>query len=236
MKTVILCGGLGKRLRPITKIIPKPLLKVGEYRLIEILTHYLIKNNFKKIILASKYKSSVFKRQIKNLQKKYPSINFEISIERTKLGTCGPIRLLKNSLPDNFLVINGDIITNIKLNKKFNKFKKEKNLMCVFSKSIKTPFDFGKLIIKKNKIQKVFEKPITENEIIAGIYFLKKKIIEYIPKNEYYGMDQLIKKLIKLKKNPTREKILNEYWVDIGSHKTYNKIKKLNFAKKFKIN
>ena len=107
--------------------------------------------------------------------------------------------------------------------------------MCL-SKSIKTPFDFGKLIIKKNKIQKVFEKPITENEIIAGIYFLKKKIIEYIPKNEYYGMDQLIKKLIKLKKNPTREKILNEYWVDIGSHKTYNKIKKLNFSKKFKIN
>lgn len=229
---VILCGGLGKRLRPLTRIIPKPLLKIGNYRLIEILTNYLIKNRFKRIVLALKYKSKVFKKEIDILKKKNPKIKFITSVEKIKLGTCGPIKLLEKSLPDNFLVINGDIITNVKLSTKFINFKKQKNLLCVFSKSMKIPFDFGKIIIKNKKILHVLEKPMTQFEIIAGIYFLKKNILKYIPENKYYGMDQLIKKLIKLKKNPTIEKIANDYWLDIGSHKNYNIAKKLNFRKK----
>ncbi len=229
---IILVGGLGKRLRPITEITPKPLLKIGQSTILEIIVNHLNKNNFNDIIFAARYKSDKFEKEVFKFKKKFKKINFTLSIERKKLGTCGPISLLRKILPKNFLVINGDIISNVNLEKYFKIFSKNKNPLFVFTKKIITPFEFGKLIIKKNKIVSVKEKPNLENLIISGIYFLKKDCLKYIPKNKYYGMDQLIKNFLRKKITVETYVMEKELWIDIGSHNIYKKVKKLKSISK----
>ena len=209
---IILAGGLGKRLRPFTNSIPKPLLPVGKNSILSIIINHLAKNSFNRIIIATRYKSEKFKVEIPRLKK--------------KLGTCGPIKIVDKYLPDKFLVINGDIITDLNLNKIYNKFIKSKSKFLVVIKNIITPFEFGKIIIKDKKIINIKEKPISKDTIIAGIYFLDKKCLEYIPSNTYFGMDNLINFFLKSKKTLNTHLIKKEYWVDVGRQSDYEKVKK----------
>ena len=219
---VILVGGLGIRLRPLTNTIPKPLLKFGSDTVLEIIINNLSRNNFNFIILAARYKSEKFENEIKKLEKKFPKLTFHLSIENKPLGTCGPLTLIEDMLPETFLLMNGDIITNIKFNSPREKFLKSKSKLLVFSKEIKQPFDFGKLIIENDQIINIDEKPIIHNEIVAGIYYLRKSIISEIPKNKYYGMDQLLKKLIR-KKIKIDRYLIKDFWLDIGEMKYFKK-------------
>lgn len=225
---IILVGGLGKRLRPLTNITPKPLLKIGQNTILEIIISHLIKNNFKKIIFAARYKSNSIKEEIKKLKRKYSKTEFLINIEKKKLGTCGPIKLCQNNLPDNFLVINGDILTNVNLKKIFDRFIKKKMKFLVFVKKIYSPFEFGRLNIKNRKITNVEEKPIFENFIVGGIYILNKKCINFIPENTYFGMDQLIKLFLKNKLTINTHIMSDDLWIDVGNHKTFKNVKKMN--------
>lgn len=212
---VILVGGLGLRLRPLTKTIPKPLLRFGSDTILEIIVNNLSKNHFNKIILAARYRSEKFKKEIKKLEKKFPKITFELSVEKKPLGTCGPLKLLEKKLPEFFLVLNGDVITNVKFKKAEKMFLSSKSPLLIFSKEIKQPFDFGQLIVKKNKIVNILEKPILKNEIVAGIYYFKKSLIKEIPRNKYYGMDDLIKMLLR-KKTKIDRHLIEDFWLDVG--------------------
>jgi ADP-glucose pyrophosphorylase len=223
---VILCGGLGKRLRPLTNSIPKPLLPVGNSTVLEIIINYLIKNNFKKIIIATRYKTEKFELLLPRLKKIYKKITFILNEEKKKLGTCGPVKYAEKMLPQKFLVINGDIITNLNVKKLFKNFINSKDKFLAVSKDIITPFEFGKIIIKKKKIIRIQEKPSTKNTIIAGIYLLDKICLKYIPVNTYYGMDNLIKFFLKKKIPLSTHLMKNEFWLDIGRQSDYEKIKK----------
>jgi NDP-sugar pyrophosphorylase family protein len=224
---IILVGGLGKRLLPLTKITPKPLLKIGQDTILEIIINHLIKNKFKKIIFAARYKSKSIKDEIKKLKKKYNKVEFIINIEKKKLGTCGPIKLCRNHLPENFLVINGDILTNVNLKNIFNRFLRKKMNFLVFVKKVYSPFEFGRLDIKNKKITAVEEKPIFKNFIVGGIYILNKKCISLIPENKYFGMDQLIKLFLKNKLTINTHVMSNDLWIDVGNHKTYKNVNKM---------
>ena len=223
---VILCGGLGKRLRPLTNSIPKPLLPVGNSTVLEIIINYLIKNNFKKIIIATRYKTEKFELLLPRLKRIYKKITFILNEEKKKLGTCGPVKYAEKMLPQKFLVINGDIITNLNVKKLFKNFINSKDKFLAVSKDIITPFEFGKIIIKKKKIIRIQEKPSTKNTIIAGIYLLDKICLKYIPVNTYYGMDNLIKFFLKKKIPLSTHLMKNEFWLDIGRQSDYEKIKK----------
>jgi NDP-sugar pyrophosphorylase family protein len=223
---VILCGGLGKRLRPLTNSIPKPLLPVGNSTVLEIIINYLIKNNFKKIIIATRYKTEKFELLLPRLKRIYKKITFILNEEKKKLGTCGPVKYAEKMLPQKFLVINGDIITNLNVKNLFKNFINSKDKFLAVSKDIITPFEFGKIIIKKKKIIRIQEKPSTKNTIIAGIYLLDKICLKYIPVNTYYGMDDLIKFFLKKKISLSTHLMKNEFWLDIGRQSDYEKIKK----------
>ena len=219
---VILVGGLGMRLRPLTKTIPKPLLTFGNDTILEIIVSNLSKNKFTNIFLAARYKSEKFELEIKKLKVKFPNISFHLSIEQKPLGTCGPLKLIDKYLPNTFLLMNGDVITNLKFKISKNKFLKSKSQLMVFSKQIKQPFDFGKLVIKNNKIIDILEKPLIENEIVAGIYYIKKSLIKKIPKNKYFGMDDLIKQMIKSNLKIERY-LIKDFWLDLGDMQYYDK-------------
>ena len=223
---IVLAGGLGKRLRPLTKTVPKPLLHIGKETILEIIISNLVKNGFKNIIIAVRYKSEKFNEILPHLKKVFPKIKINLSVEKKALGTCGPIKYIEDKLPNKFLLINGDILTNVNIKKHFLLFKKSKSKLLVLSKKIITPFSFGKILSKGNRIIKIVEKPKYENEILAGIYLIDKYVLNYVPKNKYFGIDQLLNKLIKQKVYISK-KTIDGYWLDIGEMKEYER-----FAKK----
>ena len=225
MKAVILAGGLGTRLKPFTEVIPKPLLPIGEKTLLELQIEQLKKHGFNEIYLALNYKADYIESYLKD-GSKY-NVKLYYSVENKTLGTCGPITLLKDKLTEPFLLMNGDILTKANF-KDIYKFaiKFEGSPLTVITKIITTPFRFGSIETNENCITKVTEKPDLSFEILAGIYILKPEIFNYLSYNEYFGIDDLIKKLLELNIPITRY-LLKDYWIDIGAVEDYEKARKI---------
>ena len=172
MKAIILAGGRGKRLRPITDYVPKPLIPINNMPIIEWQIKYLKKHGISEVIICSGYKSEMIKNYLAN---KKLGVKIIFSIESKPLGTGGAIKKAAKKIKDNsFIVINGDIITNIDLKKLIGK----ENSIA----SIQLRTKFGILQTEENKIIKFDEKKeITDLWMNAGIYHLKKETIKELP-------------------------------------------------------
>ncbi len=223
MKAVIMAGGLGERLAPLTQIIPKPLLPLGESSVLEFTISKLKEQGFKEIILAVNYKSDLFERYLGDGSKYGLKIHY--SKEKEKLGTGGPLKLVRDKLTEPFLVINGDILTNLNFNelKKFHS--DNRAVLTTVSKVMELPMNYG--IVRKtgNELHSIEEKPIISHEINAGIYFVSPEAVDEIPENKFFTMVDLIKKL----KNNNKKVCaytLKDYWLDIGHMKDYEKAQK----------
>ena len=223
MKAVILAGGLGKRLRPFTEAIPKPLLPVGEKAILEIQIENFKKYGFDEIYLATNYKSDYLKNFFGDGSQF--GIKLEISKEDIPLGTAGPLMLLKDKLNEPFIVMNGDILSLIDFSKFFTFASNSKSDLTIAIKKEITPYRFGNIFFKGDYVTKIEEKPNLETNILAGIYAMKPSVFSLFPENEYFGMDQLIHKMLELDK-PIMKYEMKEYWLDIGRPEDYNEAQK----------
>ena len=231
MKAIILAGGLGTRLKPFTEVIPKPLLPIGEKAVLEIQIEHLKKYGFDEIILATNYKSEYVKNFFGD-GSRY-GVKLKISQEEKPLGTAGPIKLLKDELNEPFIVMNGDILSLINF-KKFYDFAVSKQispLILSIKKEI-TPFAFGNIFFEGDVVTNIQEKPDIVTFILAGIYVMKPEILDYIPDNQYFGMDTLIKTLLN-KQIEVCKYEMSEYWLDIGRLEDYDKAQDI-YNKHFK--
>lgn len=219
-KAIILSGGLGTRLKPFTQVIPKPLLPIGEKAVLEIQIDKLLKYGFDNITLATNYKSDYIENFFGDGSRYGVSLN--ISREDKPLGTAGPIKLLKNELIEPFVVMNGDILTLIDFNKLYDFSISHNSLLTVAIKKIITPYAFGNIHFDGDYVLNIEEKPDIITYALAGIYVMKPEIIELIPSDEYFGMDQLIKKML-ANGLPITKYEMNEYWLDIGQVQDYEK-------------
>ncbi len=219
MKAVILAGGLGTRLRPLTTAIPKPLLPIGEQSLLEIQIINLAKTGVKEIYIATNYKASYIEKFIGDGSNYGVSVKF--SKEDMPLGTCGPLSRLKNDLDKPFFVMNGDILSNIDFKRLYDFGMSQKTDFTVVTKNIRTPFNYGSVKVENNLIVNVEEKPDLLIEIVAGIYFMKPGILPLIPENTYFGINHLIEGMIK-KGLPISRYLMNDYWLDIGRIDDYS--------------
>jgi len=213
MKAIILAGGLGTRLKPFTEVIPKPLLPIGEKAVLEIQIEHLEEFGFNEIILATNFKS----RYIQNFfgDGSQYGVKLKVSKEEKPLGTVGPLSLLKGELDKHFLLMNGDILTRLNFTNMY-KFALEKGAkLTIGVKKILTPFRFGNIESKGDYVTSIKEKPDIETNVLAGIYVMSPEIFKYIPHNESYNMDQLIKKML-AEGDPIAKYQINEYWLDIG--------------------
>ena len=172
MKAIILAGGRGKRLRPITDYVPKPLIPLKNIPIIEWQIKYLKKFGISEVIICSGYKTEMIENYLNN---KKLGIKVTFSRESKPLGTGGAIKKAGKKIKDkSFLVINGDTITNIDLKKLI---KKENSIA-----SIQLRTNFGILQTDENKIIKFIEKKeITDLWMNAGIYHLNKETIKELP-------------------------------------------------------
>ena len=209
MKALILAGGRGKRLRPLTDKIPKSLILIYKKPLIQYSINYLKKFGINEIIICSGYKS----KQIQNFLKKKKNFGckIEYSIETKPLGTAGAIRnAIKNLSDESFLVINGDIITNIDL----KKILKKPNTIA--ANELKTKF--GTMEIKNNKILKFNEKTDVQNVWMnPGLYHLSTGILKILPRTGSLEAE-IFPKLAK-KNSLHTVKFKNVLWHSIDSFK-----------------
>ena len=213
MKAVILAGGLGTRLRPFTEVIPKPLLPIGEKAVLEIQIEHLKKFGFDEIYLATNYKSDYVQNFFGD-GSRY-GVKLTISREEKPLGTVGPLSLLKSELNEPFVVMNGDVLSNINFTN-FYKFANDRDtLLSISVKKIIMPYDFGNIFFKDDFVMGIEEKPDLITYALAGIYIMKPGIFSLIPDNTYFGMDILIKNMLS-DKLPIAKYELSEYWLDIG--------------------
>lgn len=172
MKAIILAGGKGKRLKPITDYIPKPLIPINNIPIIEWQIKYLKKFGINEVIICTGYKSEMIEDY---LNKKKLGLKINFSIENTPLGTGGAIKKASKLINEkSFFVINGDIITDIDL----KKLKKINNSIA----AIEVRTKFGILDINENKIINFKEKKEISNVWMnAGLYYLDKEMIKDLP-------------------------------------------------------
>ncbi|MFC1579358.1 NDP-sugar synthase [Thermodesulfobacteriota bacterium] len=217
-RAVILAGGIGSRLRPYTVVLPKPLMPIGNFPILEVVIRQLAYYGFDRITLAVNHQAEIIKSFFNSGEKW--GIRIDYSFEKTPLGTMGPLKLIKD-LPENFLVMNGDILTDLDFEKFYMDHVTSDQIFTISSCMRTQPSDFGVLEIDENRMLYGFqEKPVMEYEVSMGIYMLSKKILKDIPDNRPYGFDALMLGFIKDRK---KVGVLQHhgYWLDIGRPDDY---------------
>ena len=222
MKAVIMAGGLGERLKPLTRIIPKPLLPVGNQSVLEIQLLNLKTHGVGEIYLALGYKHDLFDAYFGDGTKWNVQINY--SIEKKPLGTAGPLSLLRDFLNEPFLVMNGDILTNLNFTNLAKAHENSGAAITVVTKVITLPLQYGVIKHENNRILSIEEKPSLSSEINAGIYFMSPEVLGRIPSDKFYSMDVFLKEIISdglpVNRYPMTEL---EHWLDIGHLGEYEK-------------
>ena len=221
---LIMAGGKGTRLLPLTKKTPKPLIKIKGKTLIESLILKLQKEGFQKINISINYMGSKIKKYL--LKKKVVNVNnLEFIEEKKPLGTAGAIKYLKLK-NDNFLLVNCDIKLNVDFSRIIDFHLLQKSDITIISKRFVNKSNFGVLDLdSKFNVKSMQEKPITVKYINTGAYLIKKKIMNIIKKDQFLDMDNLIKLALK-KKYKVKSYPLYENWIDLGK---LNKL--LNYKK-----
>lgn len=220
---VIMAGGLGTRLKELTKEIPKPMLKVGDDPMLQHIINNFKQYGYNKMLLSVNYKSEIIENYFQDGFAYGVKINY---IKETKrLGTAGGIRLAKSYIDGPFFVINGDIFTNLNVDNMM-RFHIENNYdITVGTRKHSFQIPYGVVDTKDNKIKGLKEKPVIEYLINGGVYCLNPDLIDYIPDDEYFEITDLINICIKNGKTVGSYEI-NDYWMDIGKIEDYNKINK----------
>ena len=217
---VLMVGGLGTRLRPLTENTPKPMLKVGGKPILETIVKRFVDDGFTNITMCLGYKSNVIQDYFRDGGSF--GANIDYIVEEERMGTAGALTLLEKRLDNPFFVMNGDLLTNINFEKMldFHVEHNSKATMCVREYDIEVPY--GVVNVANENITSIIEKPIHSFFVNSGIYLLEPDCIDLIPDNKFYDMPTLFEELIAAK-----EKIisfpLQEYWLDIGRVADYEK-------------
>ena len=232
MIAVILAGGLGTRLKPFTEVIPKPLLPIGGKAILQIQIERLRDNGFKEIYICTNYKSDYIEDFLGD-GARY-GVKIIVSKETKRLGTAGPIGLLKQYLTEPFIVMNGDILTSLDFQKFYSFAITKESDICLAIKKETTPYEFGNILFEGDHVLEMQEKPDIIKYILAGIYVVSPSVLHMIPSDQYYGMDQLINQLISEKSKVLKYE-MSEYWIDIGRYSDYEKAE-TDFKNQFQLN
>jgi len=212
-RVILMAGGLGTRLHPLTQNIPKPLLKVGNKPILETIIENFAKYGFVNITISVNYKAQMIKEYFNDGSKWGVCIDY--IQENKRLGTAGALSLLQEKPKEPFFVMNADLLTNVNFTHllDFHYFENAMATMCVREYDYQIPY--GVIQTNQSNIIKIEEKPIQKFFINAGIYVLSPEVFAYIPNNQFFDMPTLFETLIE-KQHKTISFPLHEYWLDIG--------------------
>jgi len=215
---ILMVGGEGKRLLPLTNDVPKPLLEVGGKPILQIIMERLAANGFKNVILCTMHKAEAIERFCGNGEQFGLSISY--FKEEEKLGTIGAVKYLESKLTEPFLVMNGDLLTLVNYKGVLEYHIQNLGDLTVCSKEFSYNIPYGVLEVSGMEIRAVSEKPSYSYRVSAGIYAVNPTILDYIPKGQYFDITDLMSKVLNNKKRLITFPI-GEYWLDIGLPNDY---------------
>lgn len=218
---IIMAGGEGQRLRPLTETTPKPLLKVGGKPIIEYNIDRLKQVGVRNITLSINYLGDQLVEYFGNGHNK--KLNIQYVREAKPLGTIGSILLVDDFHHDDIIVMNSDLLTNIDFKDFYKTYKDSGADMAVAATSYHVDVPYGVLEAdQSNKVLSLKEKPRYTYYSNAGIYILKKDLLKMIPEDQFYDITDLMKRILEMNLNMLTYPI-NGYWLDIGKHEDYEK-------------
>jgi len=217
-RAVILAGGQGARLKPYTVVLPKPLMPIGEFPILEVIVRQLARNGFDRVTIAVNHQAELIRAFFNGAARWDLEIDF--SKEHKPLSTIGPLRLIPD-LPEDFLVMNGDILTDLDLAELFDFHVRNKNLFTVSSKIREQNIDYGVLESDgEGKLRDFKEKPTHRYEVSMGVYVANRRVLDLIPEDRSYGVNDLLLDLIAARL-PVQVRRYEGYWLDIGRPDDY---------------
>jgi NDP-sugar pyrophosphorylase family protein len=220
---VLMAGGKGERLRPLTDNIPKPLLKVGDKTIIDHNIDRLLSYGIQHITVTVNY----LKEQIEeHFSKPRNGVKINTVREPKFLGTIGSVKFVNKLHNETILVMNSDLFTNINYEDFYLDFVKSGADMSVAAIPYSVSIPYGILEIEKDSIKALAEKPTYNYYANAGIYLIKKEMLALIPDNNYFDATDLIELLISRGLKVVRFPITG-YWIDIGKNEDYKKANEL---------
>ena len=219
-RVILMVGGLGTRLRPLTQDTPKPMLKVGNKPILQTIVEKFAEYGFVNITMCVNFNASIIRDYFGD--GKEFGVNIDYVLEQKRMGTAGALSLLKERPSEPFFVMNGDLLTNVNFEHIFNyhTLHKATATRCVREYDYEVPY--GVVKMNDNKITAIAEKPVQKFFVSAGIYMLSPEILNLIPQDEFYDMPTLFEKAIAQNKNVISFPI-HEYWIDIGRLEEYQK-------------
>ena len=221
MKAVILAGGLGKRLRPLTNNKPKPMMPLGGKPILVHVINWVKKNGIKEIVLCVSYLHKTIEDYFGD-GKKF-GVKIEYAISSKPLATAGQLKTAEKFIDDTFVCVYGDTLLNFNLKNMIKQHKEKKSFITMSLYEYKTNIRYGVINTKNNgRISGWNEKPEIKVKVNMGCYVMERDILSFIPKNKPYGMDDVIKKAISKRKN-VNSILTKKRFIDIGDKETYEK-------------
>lgn len=213
---VIMAGGKGERLDPFTKILPKPLIPVGDKPIIDKVMENFNKYGISNFVLTLNYKKEFIKMYFKENETPY---NIKFLEENEYLGTAGGLSMLNGMVKEAFFVCNCDTIIEDDFNDILAWHKSEKALLTIIGCHKEMVIPYGTLELKGSRLRKINEKPVLDLIINTGMYVMEPQVLELVPPSEHLGMNQLIEKIMKRGKVAVYP--ISDGWFDIGQWKEY---------------
>ena len=211
-RAVVLAGGKGSRLRPYTVVLPKPLMPVGEYPILEVILRQLASQGFDHVTLAVNYQAEIVRAFCGDGSRW--GITIDYSLERVPLSTIAPLRLI-NDLPENFLLMNGDVLTDLSMHKLYEDHVAEKRQFTISASARTNVVDYGVLHTRDSKLVGFEEKPKVQYLVSMGVYILNRSVLDRVPSGQKFGFDDLMLDMLAHKEAVHVEPHAG-YWLDIG--------------------
>ena len=220
MKAVIQCGGKGARLRPYTMVLPKPLMPVGARPVVELLLNWLRRNDVTDVYITTGYLGCLL-RSFCGDGRQW-DMRIEYTEEAEPLGTIGPLSLLRDQLKGTFLVINGDVLTDLNLNRFVSTHRQHGNPLTIATSTRTAKIDFGLIEDNAGRVTQFKEKPILSHLVSMGIYCIEPEVLDYIPRNVPFGFDDLMFCMLE-RGVPVNTFTHKGLWLDIGRVEDFHK-------------
>lgn len=219
-RAVILAGGRGTRLRPYTVVLPKPLMPIGEYPILEVVVRQLAQQSFNHVTIAVNHQANLIQAFFQDGQKW--NVKIDYSMEPAPLSTIAPLALIPD-LPDHFVLMNGDVLTDLDIRALYERHIAENRLFTIAASRRTQTTDYGVLHTGGGAMLTGFEeKPVSQYLVSMGLYIVSKAILDFIPAGRKYGFDELMLDML-AKGKQVHVHTHEGYWLDIGRPDDYMK-------------